>query len=165
MKMRNCFLLCKPCNSSNARTSRGKRKKVIQIVKGDGKILEYRKPILVKDVLLHFSGSFISVSKEAVQHLHQNYELKMGRVYYLLPSSTSLESMSLDGLSSMVDPKQSEGVRRIKVVITRQQLKDLLSKQISIEEVLLGVGKKKIFCDHDSNWTPKLEAIPEGRES
>ncbi|KAK6936625.1 PADRE domain [Dillenia turbinata] len=154
--MRNCFL---------PRASTGKHNKVIQIVRGDGKILEYRKPILVKDVLLRFSGSFISVSKEAAQHLHPNYELKMEEVYYLFPSSTSLESIGFEGLSSMVDSRQDQSVRRIKVVITKQQLKDYLSKEIPAEKVLFDIEKKKALYDHASNWTPKLEAIPEGRES
>ncbi|KAB5524051.1 hypothetical protein DKX38_021800 [Salix brachista] len=56
------------------------------------------------------------------------------------------------------------GVKRIKVVITKQQLQQLLTKEISFEEVLLGLERKSSSLDSPRNWKPKLESIPEGFE-
>ncbi|KAJ6760411.1 DUF4228 DOMAIN PROTEIN [Salix purpurea] len=56
------------------------------------------------------------------------------------------------------------GVKRIKVVITKQQLQKLLTKEISFEEVLLGLERKSSSLDSPRNWKPKLESIPEGFE-
>jgi hypothetical protein len=58
----------------------------------------------------------------------------------------------------------SGGVKRIKVVITKQQLQQLLKKEISLEEVLLGLEQKSSSLDSPRNWKPKLESIPEGLE-
>ncbi|MBA0773577.1 hypothetical protein Gotri_008844, partial [Gossypium trilobum] len=74
--------------------------KVIQVVKTDGKILEFRAPLLVKD--------------------------------------------------------------RIKVVITKQELQQLLAKQVSVQEVLAGLEKRNgSFVESPRNWKPKLDSILE----
>ncbi|KAL4347556.1 hypothetical protein GQ457_17G023150 [Hibiscus cannabinus] len=122
--MGNCCALLRP------RDAKGKpNQNVVRVVKIDGKMLEFKAPLLVQDVL---------VSKTVSPHLPRNYELKMG-------SATS---------SSVADTQQAGGVKRIKVVITKQELQQLLNKKVSVAEVLAGLEKPR-------NWKPKLESILE----
>ncbi|ONI25746.1 hypothetical protein PRUPE_2G317800 [Prunus persica] len=137
--MGNCFVLSKP-------------EKVLRVVKTDGKVLEFRAPTLVKDMLMNFSGSGISESKQASELLSPNYKLKLGKVYYMIP------------LLGSVAKKDRAATRRIKIVITKQQLQELLTKQISVQEVLSTSGLEQKSCssnDSSTNWKPKLESIPE----
>ncbi|BFG23589.1 hypothetical protein CerSpe_098630 [Prunus speciosa] len=64
--MGNCFVL-------------SKQEKVLRVVKTDGKVLEFRAPTLVTDMLMNISGSGISLSKQASELLPPNYKLKLGR--------------------------------------------------------------------------------------
>lgn len=159
--MGNCFVLCKPCIGMVA-TKHGR---ALQVVKMDGKILEFSMPILVKDILVNFSGSGIGSSKEAYEHLPPNYELKIGKTYYLLPSVSAVDTTSPADISSAAETDKGNGVRRIKIVITKQQLQELLTKQVSVEEVLSGLEKRTWnTVDSSTNRKPKLESIPEGCE-
>ncbi|KAH8487726.1 hypothetical protein Peur_068984 [Populus x canadensis] len=136
-----------------------KHEKVLHVVKTDGKVLEFSAPILVKDIAVNFPGSGIGLTNEAIEHLPPSYELKLGNVYHVLPPPP--------GTSPVVDREEeasSGGVKRIKVVITKQQLQQLLKKEISLEEVLLGLEQKSSSLDSPRNWKPKLESIPEGFE-
>ncbi|KAK8476186.1 hypothetical protein V6N13_046792 [Hibiscus sabdariffa] len=120
--MGNCWALLRP------RYAKGKpNQNVVRVVKIDGKMLEFKAPLPVKDVL---------VSKTVSPHLPRNYELKMG------------------SSSSVADTQQAGGVKRIKVVITKQELQQLLNKKVSVAEVLAGLEKPR-------NWKPKLESILE----
>lgn len=162
--MGNCYALCKP--STDVTTKHGK---VLQIVKMDGKILQFSSPILVRDMLVNFSSSGIGLSKEASEHLPPNYELKLGKVYYLLPCLSSVGTTSpaaADNMSSSADKEKDNGVRRIKIVITKKQLQELLAKQASVEDVVSGLERKTCNNAFDSrtSWKPKLESISEGSE-
>lgn len=166
--MGNCFALCKPNKGfcfANVTENHGK---VLQIVNMDGKVLQFSAPILVKDILVNFSGSGIGLSKEASEHLPPNHELKIGRIYYLLPSLSSVGTTSTSpaDISSIAhDKEKANGVKRIKIVITKQQLQELLKKQISVEDLLSGLEKRACnTLDSTTNWKPRLEAIPEGSE-
>ena len=98
------------------------------------------------------------------KRLPDDYELKIGKVYHVLPCLSYKQSFS------PANDESSDGIKRIKIVITKQQLKDLLAEQISVEEVLSGMMEKKTsLCttaDHHSAeyWKPNLESIPEGVE-
>ncbi|XP_042520804.1 uncharacterized protein LOC122094164 [Macadamia integrifolia] len=157
--MGNCYTLSRPIRRSSTGLD-----KVLRIVKPDGKILEYRAPILVRDVLATFDDYCdLGISKEASQHesLPPGYELKIGHVYYLLPLS-----------ASAIFPPICHQKRQIKVCITKQQLQELLSKTVTIEELLSvssssGLDKKVEWeesIDSHTSWRPKLETIPEGCE-
>lgn len=152
--MGNCFVL-------------SKQEKVLRVVKTDGKVLEFRAPTLVKDMLVNFSGSGISVSKQASELLPPNYKLKPGKVYYMIPllGSVASDASSAGIISSVyVTEKDRAATRRIKIVITKQQLQELLTKQISVQEVLSASGLEQKSCssnDSSTNWKPKLESIPE----
>lgn len=153
--MGNCVAPCKPSKGLCITDVAGKRERVLQVVKMDGKVLEFSTPTIVKDILVNFSGTGIGLSKEASEHLPPNYELKTGKVYYMLPAD----------ISSTPHDDVDIGVKRIKIVITKQQLQDLLTKQISVEDVLLGLEKQTCdSLDSPKNWKPKLESIPEGSE-
>ncbi|XVE64481.1 hypothetical protein DITRI_Ditri07aG0104200 [Diplodiscus trichospermus] len=168
--MGNCWALLRPgegsCLIRDVNAKPGDQK-VLQVVKMDGKILEFRAPLLVKDVLVKVSGSGIGLSKTVPQHLPLNYELKMGKVYYILPSvgpvGAPIHQSNSD--SSMVDTQKTGGVKRIKVVITKQELQQLLSKEISVQQVLAGLEKRNgNFVVSPRNWKPKLESISEENE-
>ncbi|OMO95088.1 hypothetical protein CCACVL1_05589 [Corchorus capsularis] len=160
--MGNCWAVLKP-SELNA-----KHEKILQVVKLDGKILEFKAPLLVKDVLVEFSGSGIGLSRSLQKPLPLNHELKLGKVYYILPSVDPAGTSSPESLAStMADTRQTGagGVKRIKVVITKQELQKLLTKQISVEEVLAGLEKRNgDFVTSPRNWKPKLESISEENE-
>ncbi|KAK8658349.1 hypothetical protein V6N13_036557 [Hibiscus sabdariffa] len=88
------------------------------------------------------------------QHLPLNYELKVGKVYYLLPTS--------DLSSFVADTPPAGCVKRIKVVVTKRELEQLLRKQISVGDVLAGLEKRYgSFVVSPRNWKPNLESILE----
>lgn len=158
--MGNCFVLCRITTSSRivADDVVPKHGKVSRVVKTDGKVLEFRAPILVKDILFNFSSFGISVSKQAPEQLPSNYELKLWKVYYMVPLLCCVTEE---------DRTASATTRRIKVVITKQQLQELLTNQISVQKVLPVSGPKIKPCnlvDSLTNWKPKLQSIPEGCE-
>lgn len=165
--MGNCLVLYKPTTRSCDGAAEDKNHKVLKIVKIDGKVLELKSPITVNDLLANFSGFGVSVSESASQNLPSTYKLKVGKKYYLRPFLNSTGIISPTNTSSPVETEEAaEGVKRIKVVITKQQLQELLSKQISVEDVLsgLGVGGRTTSSCVDSAstcWKPKLEPIEE----
>ncbi|OAY59577.1 uncharacterized protein LOC110626834 [Manihot esculenta] len=152
--MGNCLASCRPSRvPAPAGVDEATQGKVF-VVKTDGKIIEFSSPVLVKDVLVNFSGLGIGLSKEATEHLPLDHELKLGQVYYILPSLSSAGSISA--------AETAGGVKRIKVVITKQQLEQLLRNQVSVEELVLSRLERTSFSlDSPRNWKPKLETIPE----
>ncbi|KAK4277633.1 hypothetical protein QN277_015602 [Acacia crassicarpa] len=133
-----------------------KQSKVVRVAKLDGKILEFSSPVLVKDVLKNFPELHLGASNESSEseHLCPDYELRAGRLYYLLNSQCDLPSTG--------NREMANGSKRVKVVITRKQLEMLVSKQISLEDVL-SQGHNRTF-DLPSNCKRKLHSIPEGDE-
>ncbi|KAM6555272.1 hypothetical protein CsatB_002291 [Cannabis sativa] len=142
--------------------------KVIRVMKIDGKVLSFTKPILVQDVLVRINYGVtnnISLSKEILssKKLPLDYELKLGKVYYVIPFSSSKSNNEKNpcGISSSIEGNNNlGGVKRIKIVITKQQLKELLNKKISMDDVVISSleNDKSYF---NGNWKPKLESIPE----
>ncbi|XP_058085164.1 uncharacterized protein LOC131232730 [Magnolia sinica] len=148
--MGNCFILLRPTIPKG-------HDHILRVMKTDEKILEYRVPILVKDLLLNFDGYQIGISRKSTQYLPLDYELRLGQMYYLLPSVDD-EQKSLP-----TDDVCSGGSKRIKVIITKQQLQELLSKKVSLEDVLSDFQRGD-SVDSMESWRPKLETIPEGNE-
>jgi len=148
--MGNCLALGKPISGSCciACTMR-KRVKVVKVAKEDGKILEFSSPIHVKDILINFPTNAIGDSKNATETLSQDHELKGGKLYYLIPRNKEAE-------------QGSGGTKRIKILITKQQLQRLVTKEMSLQE-LLSVVKTDVVsltCDRK----PILDSIPEENE-
>ncbi|KAI4307033.1 hypothetical protein L6164_030268 [Bauhinia variegata] len=152
--MGNCLALCKPSSESVVASGMGKQAKVVRVAKHDGKILEFSSPIAVKDVLANFPTLGICESKEASEHLSPDYELKVGRLYYVLPPL----------FSPFENREEVSGVKRVKLVITKQQLELLVAKQISIQDILSEAQNRTAADLPPSNWKPKLDSIPEENE-
>ncbi|CAI8598594.1 unnamed protein product [Vicia faba] len=122
--------------------------KLVKVAKEDGKILEFTSPIHVKDILTNFPGNGIGVSKNATETLSQDHELKGGKLYYLIPHNKEEETEG--------------GIKRIKVLITKQQLQQLVTKQISLQELLSVVMEDGVRFRSDRK--PILDSIPEENE-
>lgn len=116
--------------------------KVLRVLKvHDGKILEFRAPIKVKDLLINYPKFYVGIFREATQPLPLEYKLKIGKIYYLLPCFPRVEDVYTSLLCLVPRPK--DGGLRIKVVITKQQLRQLLSSnQTRVETMLLRIDKK-----------------------
>ncbi|XP_043693341.1 uncharacterized protein LOC122643828 [Telopea speciosissima] len=160
------------------------QEKVIKVMKTDGKVLEYKQPLRVHQVLSEFAGHAISDTLPVFRHLHPNTQMLSGRHYYLLPpplpSSCSDDSSKLPVASNPTPAEpaghgSSGGVAvRVKIVITKQKLEEILSKGVlSVDEIIshLQNGKSKDVVginDDESRssrvWKPVLESIPEGND-
>ncbi|KAK4273841.1 hypothetical protein QN277_017158 [Acacia crassicarpa] len=144
--MGNCVAPFDPSHGS----ALAKQGRIVRVAKPDGNILEFRTPIAAKQILQDFPAFFICVSKETSQPLSPDHRLKAGTLYYLLPH------VSL-GISD-----EDSGTKRVKIVITKQQLEQLVAKQISLEDVLSNVQSRTV--DSPNSWRPQLDSIPEGNE-
>jgi len=131
--------------------------KIVRVAKPDGKILEFSTPIHVKDILENYPASGVGVSKKVTEPLSLDHELKAGRLYYLLPSLHSPPN-----LASLRDVETDGGIKRIKVIITKQQLERLVNKQISVEDILSEV--QTVGVKFPNHRKPKLDTIPEEKE-
>nr|GEY24763.1 hypothetical protein [Tanacetum cinerariifolium] len=110
--------------------------------------LEFRAPILVDELLQRYPGAEAVV---ALSNHHYNFKLKSGNMYYLVPKSSQVSK------PRVVNKDEEWGGcerKRIKVVITKQQLEQLVSNQISIQNVMM--KQNQAPC-----WSKKLESIPE----
>ncbi|KAL0317931.1 UNVERIFIED_CONTAM: hypothetical protein Sangu_2207400 [Sesamum angustifolium] len=153
-------VLMSPC----IRFSACRNRKVLQVVKMDGKVLEFTAPVRVKEVLMNFEGFNVKSSRKSSKHLPPSFEMKLGGTYYLLPSEAPVQlKNTVAAVPVKAEPEQNTAVKRIKVVITKKQLQDLLAKKISVEKIILGTDKT---CSVDSaaNWKPTLTSIPEENE-
>ncbi|KAK1392160.1 hypothetical protein POM88_011216 [Heracleum sosnowskyi] len=131
---------------------------------------KYSTPVLVKDVLRKFSGFGIALARKNPLPLPSDFLLKLGNRYHLIPCAEGFESVEESG---MVEKEESGGVTRIKVVITKKQFQDLLSKQVLAADILSVLRSETYDGDDDDDdddfskriWKPKLESIPEEHET
>ncbi|GLT40646.1 hypothetical protein SLA2020_147630 [Shorea laevis] len=147
--------------------------KVIKVMKTDGKILEYQAPIKVHQVLSEFSGHALSESFPGLQHLLPDAELFSGNLYYLIPLPSSSPKVKKKVRFSIpeVDGEQATGTVRIKLVISKQELQEMLHKKgLSVHEMISEAQSKQQsesktgMPDGDDNcrgWKPVLESIVE----
>ncbi|XP_026443969.1 uncharacterized protein LOC113344166 [Papaver somniferum] len=138
--------------------------KIVRILNMNGKVaVEYQSSVLVKDVLVNFNGFGVGILEGSSRILPPDYELKTGNVYHLLPNPQPLIKTGSQLCGE---------VKQIKVIITKQQLQELLSKRGSIEDMIAKVSKGLFDQEHNDvdhvstprSWRPELETIPEGRE-
>ncbi|KAL8526371.1 hypothetical protein ACS0TY_015548 [Phlomoides rotata] len=145
-------------------------------MKTDGKIIEYKAPIKVHQVLSDFSHHALSDKLPVVKHLHPNTEMLQGHLYYLLPLPVAPQPIEKRKKKTVrfsediveQEERRTSGVVRIKLVITKQELQAMLGKEgVSVEDML---SKKPIkigdIHEEDGNislkgWLPALESIPE----
>ncbi|XP_024189955.1 uncharacterized protein LOC112193923 [Rosa chinensis] len=148
---------------------------VTKIMKPDGKVLEYRASIKVYQVLSEFSGHAISEATPVYQHLRPDTKLLGGRLYYLVPLPLPSEKASQKKVRFSTDPEgeaqQETKVVRIKLVISKKQLQEMLGKGgVSVDDMVSRIqcqtstDKKTNSSDNDGScegWKPVLESIPE----
>ncbi|GAY33119.1 hypothetical protein KPL70_018511 [Citrus sinensis] len=154
--------------------------KLIKVMKTDGKILEYKAPVKVQDVLAEFAGHAISDSFPEIRHLMPDFKLLGGNLYFLVPvplpsRKVEKKKVRFSEEEARDGAKETSSVVRMKVVIRKQELQDLLLLQkggvVSVQDVGSWLqGKQSTnsqavgFQDGGNNnegWKPELESIPE----
>lgn len=140
-------------------------KRVIRIMKGDGKILEYSPPLTVLDVLANFDTHAIYDELPVCWSLAPETVLQSGPLYYLLPAV-------LPSTSDKEAPEKSNQPVRIKVVVTKKELREMLEKESFSASKMIDRLQKKACIRYvakeggdvhgHGGWTPVLESIPEG---
>ncbi|KAJ4970081.1 hypothetical protein NE237_003180 [Protea cynaroides] len=151
-------------------------KKVIKVVKTDGKVLEYKTPLRVHQVLSEFAGHAISDTLPVIRHLRPNTQMHSGCLYYLLPpplpSSGSGNKLPVASNPKMEHGSDGSGVVRVKIVISKKKLEEILEKGVlSVDDMIshLQTGQSKDIGNGDESrsstvWKPVLESIPEGND-
>ncbi|KAG2262482.1 hypothetical protein Bca52824_069561 [Brassica carinata] len=165
-------------------------KKVIKIVRNDGKVLEYREPTTVHHILAQFSGHTLFDNNNTC-HLRPDAKLLSGRLYYLVPTTTSKkntkkvtfadpeveedESLLREDVAGHTgesnsnndgDDNKNVSVTRMKIVVSKQELEKLLQGG-SVHEMMYKSVEKQILLSDDENlerdigWRPVLDSIPE----
>lgn len=152
--------------------------KVIKIMKPDGKILEYRSPIEVHEVLSEFTGHAMRETTTPTSDLRPETKLRGGRLCYLVPLPALRPQGGVKKKVRFSEPEkdveqQTSKVVRIKLVISKQQLQELLSKGgVSVDDMVSQLHNEKrkdgsdgsFSCDdgqREGFWKPALESIPE----
>ncbi|KNA08062.1 hypothetical protein SOVF_166100 [Spinacia oleracea] len=143
---------------------------LVQILKPDGKILEYKAPVRVNDVLSGFQGYGLSDKLPVLQYLKQNIELVAGRLYYLILLPT--QSPKIKKRVSFAQPEKVEESKSqdtsltIKLVISKQELKEMLENgAFSLDELVSKQQNDTCPTDEESygnkTWMPALKSISE----
>ncbi|XP_047309014.1 uncharacterized protein LOC124912438 [Impatiens glandulifera] len=116
------------------------QEKVIKVMKTDGKVLEYKAPIKVHEVLSDFAGHAISDRLPVIRHLQPDAVMVSNHLYYLLPlpklSEQRREKKKVRFAVPEVETCQEGGVVRIKLVITKQELEIMLRGGVSVDDML-----------------------------
>ncbi|KAB1218768.1 hypothetical protein CJ030_MR3G026648 [Morella rubra] len=151
------------------------QRKVIKVMKTDGKVLTYKAPIKVHQVLSEFPGHAVSDTLPVLQHLKPDAKLLRDHMYYLvplpLPSPKAGKKKKVRFADPEGEPMQESGVVRIKLVITKKELMEMLQKGVvSVDEKICQLqGRNRMDgaddCTGDDNcngtWKPGLDSIPE----
>ncbi|KAJ9184484.1 hypothetical protein P3X46_004204 [Hevea brasiliensis] len=145
------------------------QEKLIKVMKPDGKILEYKAPIRVQQVLSDFSGHAISDSLQAFQHLLPDTKLLGGNLYYLVPlplPSPKAKKKVRFSIPEDEDKKENRVVR-IKLVISKQELQEMLQTEgVSVDSMISQLQDQQrvetVDTSEDKGYRkPVLESIPE----
>ncbi|KAI3852704.1 hypothetical protein MKW92_010659 [Papaver armeniacum] len=141
----------------------------VEVMKTDGSILEYKAPLEVHQVLSEFAGHAISDTPPVHHHLWPHAEM--------FNSGYSDTEKKLHG---SIKPRNKHRTRtctnvaRIKVVITKRELKEMLSKNgivsSSFQEIISQNHNKETSkqdsytvddAENCKGWRPILDSIPE----
>ncbi|KAL3358120.1 hypothetical protein AABB24_015324 [Solanum stoloniferum] len=182
------------------------QEKVVKVMKTDGKILEYKAPIKVHQILSQFSSHVISNSHQVIenQHLQPNDDLLGGQIYYLLPSlpkqpppksakkkvkfandqvkkkvkfanddqlvndheKVKFAKDQVELLEANHDHHQKKEVIRVKIVISKKELQELLSSSeggiIKVDDMIKSTTiVEESTITNGKGWKPILDIIPE----
>ncbi|KAI3874437.1 hypothetical protein MKX03_004767 [Papaver bracteatum] len=160
----------------------------IEMMKTDGSILKYKAPLEVHQVSSEFAGHAISDTPPVHHHIWPHAEMFSGSLYYLLPPALlPPSSPSISGYSGTekkshgsIKPRNkhrtrtSTNVARIKVVISKRELKEMLSEKgivsSSFQEIISQNHNKETSkqdsytvddAENCKGWRPILDSIPE----
>ncbi|XP_044463565.1 uncharacterized protein LOC123194437 [Mangifera indica] len=118
------------------------QEKMSKVMKTDGRVQQYKAPIKVEDVLSEFSGQLLSDSLPEIRKL--NVEKK--KVRFSKKKATG-------------DGQGTASIVRLKLVISKQELQELLQKGgVSVKDM---ISRSKNQVQHSEVWKPELESIPE----
>ncbi|CAN1134090.1 hypothetical protein LINPERPRIM_LOCUS16303 [Linum perenne] len=144
--------------------------KVAKVMRPDGKILEYTTPIHVNQILSDFPGQFSAVVS-ASQPLLPDSKLLGGHLYCLVPIPLVVKKTKKKVRFSIPEEQsKKDGVVRIKLVISKSELEELLRRGgVSVSDMVSNhlQGQKQRLPevedddDHHHCWKPALESIPE----
>ncbi|MBA0776572.1 hypothetical protein Gotri_011553 [Gossypium trilobum] len=145
------------------------QQKLIRVMKIDGKILEYQPPIKVEQVLSDFPAHAISDTFSGFHHFQSDAKLLPGHLYYLLPLPSTAINKSKEKKVRFLNPevnddgKGSPGVVRIKLIITKQELQELIQKQgVTVQDMVSQIHKSDAIGNSGGwKWKPVLESIDE----
>ncbi|WOG98308.1 hypothetical protein DCAR_0417649 [Daucus carota subsp. sativus] len=147
------------------------QEKFVQVVKTDGKILEYRAPLKVHQVLSEYPGHEISLTPLVIRRLQADANMRAGHVYYLLPLSVPSLELNQYSNTKEVSEQENHGVVRIKLLIRKQDLEEMLGQGGPVEQLILQLQNKQLVrsfknleSDASKNftgWKPVLPTIPE----
>ncbi|KAK4730731.1 hypothetical protein R3W88_023719 [Solanum pinnatisectum] len=178
------------------------QEKVVKVMKTDGKILEYKAPIKVHQILSQFSSHVISNSHQVIenQHLQPDDDLLGGQIYYLLPSLPKPKSAKkkvkfgndqvkkkvkfanddqlvndhekvnfandqVELLEANHDHHHKKEVIRVKIVISKKELQELLSSSeggiIKVDDMIKSTTIVEESTINGKGWKPILDIIPE----
>ncbi|KAI3995146.1 hypothetical protein MKX01_031948 [Papaver californicum] len=142
----------------------------------------------IHQVLSEFDGHAISDTPPVRHHLRPHAEMSSGRLYYLLPPALVLSSSSSIGgycdtkkkSNVSIKPRNKHRTRtstkvlRIKVAMTKHELKEMVSKNGIISssfQEIISQNHNKETCKQDiyivddeensKGWRPMLDSIPE----
>ncbi|KAK4419386.1 hypothetical protein Salat_2351500 [Sesamum alatum] len=147
--------------------------KTVKVMKTDGKIIEYKSPIKVHQVLSGFSHHAISDKLPVINHLNPNAEMLGGHLYYLLPlpvpATLPKKKKTVRFSDDVVEEarRRAPEVVRIKLVISKQELQAMMGNGgVSVEDVISQVQKEGSINKIESGggtdrWLPDLDSIPE----
>ncbi|KZV46792.1 hypothetical protein F511_37081 [Dorcoceras hygrometricum] len=126
------------------------QEKVVKVMKVDGKILEYKPPIRVHQLLSEYTHHAISDQLPVLKYMHPNAEMIRGRMYYLIPLPVSPPSVkkkkkkTVRFSDNLVDEiGQETGAVRIKLVISKQDLQNMLREgAVSADKMISQMQKE-----------------------
>lgn len=132
--------------------------KMVKVTRMDGEILQYPSPLKVQQLLDEFPGHMLSDALPVISYLEREEFMSHEKEYYLLPPKKPVTETG--------DPP---GVVRIKLVLTKQELKQMLRKGgISPDDMLSFVQREQSSRsekEKSMGWRPTLKSIPEGDDS
>ncbi|CAN0847047.1 Uncharacterized protein At1g66480 [Linum grandiflorum] len=151
--------------------------KVLKVMRPDGKILEYSTPILAHEVLSDFPGQYSALSAVQQHILIPDAKLLGGKLYFLVPIPCSTPQLAVKKKTKKKEESEEKsggGVVRIKLVISKQELEELLKRGgVSMRDMvshLQGQQQQRMVKkvaeeeeeeENDDDWKPSLESIPE----